>query len=43
MCLIQMKFNLIALISFSFIVIRQAATGGASSSSSKGILISVDD
>ena len=43
MCLMQMKFNLIAFISFSFLVISQAAVGGGSSSSSKGILISVDD
>jgi len=38
-----MKFNLIAFISFSFLVIRQAAASGGSSSSSKGSPISVDD
>ena len=38
-----MKFNLIAFISFSFLVIHQAVAGGGSSSSSKGIPISVDD
>ena len=38
-----MKFNLIAFISFSFLVIRQAVVGGGSSSLSKGISISVDD
>jgi len=42
-----MKFNLIAFIYFSFLVINQVAVGGGSSSksssSSKGISISVDD
>ena len=38
-----MKFNLIAFISFSFLVISQVAIGGESSSSSKGISISVDN
>ena len=40
---VTMKFNIIALISFSFLVISQVAVGGGSSSSSKGISISVDD
>ena len=44
----QMKFNLIAFISFSFLVIRQAAAGGgsSSSSSSKGgthTIVSIDE
>ena len=38
-----MKFNLIAFISFAFLVISQTAAGGGSSSSSKGISINVDD
>ena len=43
MCLMQMKFNLIAFISFSFLVIGQVAESGGSSSSNKGISIIVDD
>ena len=43
MCLMQMKFNLVAFVPFSFLVICQATAGGGSSSSSKVISISVDD